>query len=109
MMPNVTIFIPEEMMPSDAVLADLTNQCTQLCTDVLKAALENVHVIYVAVRQGRGNPVFAEICYRLDRVRTPSVMDHFMQALDDAIRRNTSLTARIRCFGYTASSIHARN
>lgn len=108
-MPNVTIFIPADRIPPDEALAELTEQCTELCTGILRAALVNVHVIYVAVRQGRGHPVFAEIQYRLESFRTPPVMDRFMEGLDDAIRRNINLTARIRCFGYAASTIHARN
>ena len=108
-MPNVTIFIPADKMPPDEALAELTAQCTDLCTGVLQAALANVHVIYIAVRHGRGHPIFAEIQYRLEPFRTPPVMERFMEGLDDAIRRNIDLTARIRCFGYAASSIHARN
>lgn len=69
----------------------------------------NVHVIYVAVRHGRGHPVFAEIQYRLEPFRTPPVMERFIEGLDNAITRNVGLTARIRCFGYEPSSIHARN
>lgn len=108
-MPNVTLFIPEDSMPSDDVLAELTEQCTELCTGILQAALANVHVIYVAVRHGRGYPLFAEIQYRLDPFRTPLVMGRFMAGLDDAIRQKLELTARIRCFGYGATSIQARN
>lgn len=108
-MPNVTIFIAADRMPPDARLVALTDECTQLCTDILSAALDNVHVIYVAVRQGRGCPAYAEIKYRLGPVRTPSVMDDFMARLDDAIERHTGLTARIRCFGYGATAIHAKN
>ena len=108
-MPNVTIYIAADRMPPDEALAALTEQCTELCTDILRAALANVHVIYVAVRRGRGQPVFAEIQYRLEPFRTPPVMERFMEELDDAIKRNTDLTARIRCFGYAASSICARN
>ena len=108
-MPNVTIYIPLEQMPSDEALADLTGQCTEFCTSILRAALNNVHVIYVDVRRGRGHPVFAEIQYRLEPFRSPEVMAQFMEALEDAIRHSTGLTARIRCFGYAASSIHARN
>lgn len=108
-MPNVTIFIPADKMPPDAALADLTEQCTELCTGILRAALANVHVIYVAVRHGQGQPVFAEVQYRLEPFRTPPIMDRFMESLDDAIRCTIDLTARIRCFGYAASSIHARN
>jgi len=108
-MPNVTIYIPADKMPSDEILAELTAQCTELCTGSLRAQLANVHVIYVAVRHGRGHPICAEIQYRLEPVRTPLVMDRFMEGLDDAIRRTIGLTARIRCFGRAASSIHARN
>ena len=108
-MPNITIYIPVDRMPPEAALANLTEQCCELCTGILRAALENVHIIYVAARHGRGHPAFAEIQYRLAPFRTPSVMGQFMEGLDDAISRNTGLTARIRCFGYDASSIHARN
>jgi hypothetical protein len=108
-MPNVTTYIAADRMPPAEALADLTEQCTELCTGVLKAALVNVHIVYVAVRHGRGHPAFAEIQFRLEPFRTPPVMARFMEGLDDAIRRNADLTARIRCFGYKASSIHARN
>lgn len=98
-----------ERMPSDGNLSELTDQCTQLCTGLLNAALENVHIIYVAVRHGRGHPAFAEIRYRLEPFRTKPVMDSFMDGLDEAIRQNTGLAARIRCFGYAAPAIHVRN
>lgn len=108
-MPNVTIYIPADKMPPDEALVELTEQCTGLCTGILRAALVNVHIIYVAVRHGRGHLAFAEIQYRLELFRTSPVMDRFMEGLDDAIKGNIGLTARIRCFGYAASSIHARN
>ncbi|MET3233506.1 UNVERIFIED_ORG: hypothetical protein ABIC54_005717 [Burkholderia sp. 1263] len=108
-MPNVTFYIPTGQMPSDERLAELSSDCIVLCTSVLEAALENVHVVYVDVRHGHGHPVFAEIQYRLETFRTPSVMNQFMEALDDAIAHRTGFTARIRCFGYAASNIHARN
>lgn len=108
-MPNVTIYIPTERMPSEDALAELSDQCTNLCTGLLRAALDNVHIVYVGVRHGRGHPVFAEVQYRLEPFRTPQVMDEFMEALETAIRQGTGVTARIRCFGYAASSIHARN
>lgn len=108
-MPNVTIFIPADGMPPDAKLAELTVRCTELCTSVLQAALENVHVIYVPVRHGRGHSVFADIRYRLAAFRTPPVMERFMEGLDEAIRQATGVTARIRCFGYPGSSLQARN
>ena len=108
-MPNVTLFIPAEKMPPEEELSELTDRCTRLCTEVLGAALENVHIIYVAVRHGRGHPAFAEIRYRLEPFRTSQVMDSFMEGLDQAIQRQTGLASRIRCFGYAAAAIHARN
>jgi len=108
-MPNVTCYIPTGQMPSDETLAELSRDCVELCTGVLAAALENVHVIHVGVRHGHGHPVFVEIQYRLETFRTPPVMNRFIEALDEAIARRTGFTARIRCFGYAASNIHARN
>ncbi|SDC78944.1 tautomerase family protein [Paraburkholderia lycopersici] len=108
-MPNVTIYIPTGQMPSDERLAELAGDCVKLCTSVLEAARENVHVIYVDVRHGHGHPVFAEVRYRLEAFRTPRVMNQFTEALDRAIVHRTGLTARIRCFGYAATHIHARN
>jgi len=108
-MPNVTIYIPADEMPSDGALDDLSTQCAELCTGILLAKLANVHVIYVAVRHGLGNPIFAEIQYRLEPFRSPAVMERFMDELDEVLKRNIGRTARIRCFGHIASSIHARN
>ena len=108
-MPNLTIFIQAQKMPPEANLAELTGRCTLLCTDVLQAALDNVHVIYVAARQGRGHPAYAQIKYRLEPFRTASVMDDFMARLDEAIKRHAGLTAHIRCFGYPADTLYARN
>ncbi|KRP44256.1 hypothetical protein SAMN04490190_5124 [Pseudomonas libanensis] len=108
-MPNLTIFIQAEKIPPEAYLSELTEECARLCTDVLQAALDKVHVIYVAARQGRGHPAYAEIRYRLEPFRTPSLMDAFMARLDEAIKRHTGLTARIRCFGYSSPAIYARN
>lgn len=108
-MPNVTFSIDSTRMPTDECLAELSRDCVELCTHVLEAELKNVHVIFLAVRHGHGHPVFADIRYRTGTSRTPAVMERFMEALDQAIVRCTGLTARIRCFGYTASNIHARN
>ena len=108
-MPNLTIFIQVEKMPPEANLAELTERCTALCTDLLQAALDNVHVIYVTAHQGRGHPAYAEIRYRIEPFRTPSVMDAFMAILDEAIKHRTGLTTGIRCFGYPAPAIYARN
>ncbi|MDR3098635.1 MAG: hypothetical protein LBV73_16375 [Paraburkholderia sp.] len=108
-MPNLTFYIHAGHMPSDERLAELSGDCVKLCTTVLEADLKNVHVIYMDVRHGHGHPVFVEVQYRLATPRTPAVMDQFMEALESAIVRCTGLTARIRCFGYAASSIQARN
>ncbi len=108
-MPNVTFYIRSEEMPSDEQRAELSRHCLELCTSVLQAALENVHVIYIDVRHGQGHPVFAEVQYRLETFRTPSVMNQLMEGLDEAIARCTGLKARIRCFAHAASNVHARN
>lgn len=108
-MPNVTIYMPAEKMPSDITLSALTQQCTEFCTGCLRAKLANVHVIYVGVQHGRGHPVFVDVRYRLEPFRTPQVMEEFMTGLEDSIRQETGLAARIRCFGYAPSSIHGRN
>ncbi|HVJ37933.1 MAG TPA: hypothetical protein VM687_09040 [Stenotrophomonas sp.] len=108
-MPNITLFIASEHMPAETALGALGTQCTQLCLQRLDAALENVHIICVPVRTAQGHSVFAEIHYRLGASRTPAVMDAFMAGLDDIIRHNTGLVARIRCFGHASSELHARN
>ncbi|WP_042628839.1 hypothetical protein [Burkholderia plantarii] len=108
-MPNVTFYIHARKMPSDARLADLSDDCVRLCTNVLEAELKNVHVVYVDVRHGHGHPVFVEVQYRLEMFRTRAVMNRFMEALESAIVCRTGFMARIRCFGYIASTIHARN
>ncbi|WP_322086374.1 hypothetical protein [Burkholderia sp. BCC1999] len=108
-MPNVTFHIQAGCMPPDDDLAALSGDCVDLCTEVLHAELKNVHVIFMEVRHGHGHPVFAEIQYRVDAFRSPDIMNRFMEALDHAIVRRTGLTARIRCFGHAAPSIHARN
>jgi len=108
-MPRLAIYFTEERMPAETILAALTEQCAGLCTDLLGAALDNVHIVYLAVRQGRGRPASAELTYRLEPGRTPAVMDEFMRQLDQAIQHHAGLTARIRCFGYLATSLHARN
>ena len=108
-MPNVTWFIPAEHMPEEGALQALTSECTELCTGVLKAALDKVHIIYVTVQHGRGHPAYVEIKYRLETFRPPEVMSEFMTALEASMLLHTGLKARIRCFGYAASDIHARN
>ncbi|CAB3770954.1 hypothetical protein GQ57_22665 [Burkholderia sp. MSh2] len=108
-MPNVTFSIDATRMPADASLAELSRDCVELCTQVLEAERRNVHVIFLAVRHGYGHPAFADVRYRIAPFRTPAVMNRFMEALDRAVVHRTGLTARIRCAGYTESSLHARN
>jgi hypothetical protein len=108
-MPNVTFFFPVDQMPGEEVVACLTAESTEFCTGLLKAALDKVHIMYVAVQPGRGHPAFVEVRYRLEIFRSPDVMHAFMEALDTSILRNTGFTARIRCYGYAASVIQARN
>ncbi|MBN3723783.1 hypothetical protein [Burkholderia sp. Ac-20379] len=108
-MPNVTFYVHAGRMPSDEHLAELSGECVELCTGLLGARLENVHVVYVDVRHGYGHPIFVEIQYRLETFRTPEVMNPFMDALENAIVRHTGLTARIRCFGHAASNVYARH
>ncbi|RKP47785.1 hypothetical protein [Pararobbsia silviterrae] len=108
-MPNVTFHIDATRMPSEERLAELSRDCIELCTQVLDAELKNVHVLFLEVRHGHGHPIFAEILYRLEPFRTPAVMNRFIEALDDAIVHRTGLIARVRCFGYAASNLYARN
>lgn len=108
-MPNVTFYISQGNMPADEALVALTERCEVLCTAILQAAPMNVHIVHIAVRHGRGHPVFVEIRYRREPHRTAAVLDRFMKELEDAVRASIDLTARIRCFGYGAPNIHARN
>ncbi|PJL06461.1 hypothetical protein [Stenotrophomonas maltophilia] len=108
-MPRLSIYFTEERMPAKDSLDALTEQCAVLCTNVLGAALDNVHILYLAARQGQGHPASAELAYRLGPGRTPELMDAFMRQLDLAIQDHAGLTARIRCFGYANDALHARN
>lgn len=108
-MPNVTFYISQEDMPADEVLVALTERSELLCTAILQAAPKNVHIFHIAVRHGRGHPVFVEIRYRREPHRTAAVMERFMKELEDAVLASIDLTPRIRCFGYEAPNIYARN
>ena len=108
-MPNVTIFIPSAQMPSEAARAQITAQCCDLCTGPLGAAEQNVHIIFVGTQHGKGHPVFVEVKYRTAPFRTEDILQHVMHAIDETVSKHTGLTSRIRCFGYGASAIHARN
>lgn len=108
-MPNLTFYIRQDQMPAAQSLDRLTARCVQLCTRILEARPENIHVIYVAVGHGTGHPAFADVRYRLSANRTPAVMEDFMQQLDEAIQDHTGLLPRIRCFAYAAQTISARH
>ncbi|MDR0215411.1 MAG: hypothetical protein LBJ15_15575 [Comamonas sp.] len=105
-MPNLTFYI-SAAMPAEAHLAKLSDDCMQLCTSVLGALPQNVHVIYVAAHAGYGHPVFVDVRHRQELHRTHSVMQRFMQALQGSIQRHIALQARIRCFAYSEFQIYA--
>ncbi|VEC79196.1 Uncharacterised protein [Raoultella ornithinolytica] len=96
-MPNLTFYLSQEHAARFSDLRDLTRTCSALCTGILAAESENVHIIYVDVKPGCGHPVYAELFYRLTNVRTSEVMEEFMRELERAIRQASGLTARIRC------------
>lgn len=108
-MPNLTFYLSQEHAARFSDLRDLTRICSALCTGILAAESENVHIIYVDVKPGCGHPVYAELFYRLTNVRTSEVMEEFMRELERAIREASGLTARIRCFGSAASHLFACN
>jgi len=41
-MPNITMYLDAEAMPSEHALDSLTAQCTEACTGTLRAALDKV-------------------------------------------------------------------
>lgn len=108
-MPNLTFYISADHSDRFTEQPNVTRHCSKLCGNILGAEPEKVHIIYVDVRQGCGHPVYAELFYRLTKWRTPEVMENFMSELDLAIRQTMGLMVRIRCFGFTAPQIHARN
>ncbi|HAT1647447.1 TPA: hypothetical protein I8Y12_003359 [Raoultella planticola] len=108
-MPNLTFYLSQEHAARFNDLRDLTRACRALCTGILAAEPENVHIIYVDVKPGCGHPVYAELFYRLTSARTSEVMEDFMRELERAILDASGLTARIRCFGSAASQLFARN
>ncbi len=108
-MPNLTLYISQEHIDRFTDRHDLTRACSTLCTGILGAESENVHIIYVEVKPGCGHPVYAELFYRLTILRTPEVMENFMRGLERTIREASGLTARIRCFGSVAPHLFARN
>ncbi|WP_353613290.1 hypothetical protein [Mangrovibacter phragmitis] len=108
-MPNLTFYISENHGDKFKNLDDFTHKCSVLCCDILGAEPKNIHIIFVYVKAGCGQPVCAELFYRLTALRTHEVMENFMRQLDFATQQVSGLTTRIRCFGYPAEHIFARN
>ena len=109
-MPNVSVYIPGPRMPDAEKLDRFTATCTELCTGVLKATLNNVHIIFIPVLpQGRGHSAWVEVQYRLETFRPPEVMKDFIAKVDRLVKDEFGFTARIRCFGYGAEAVHALN
>lgn len=108
-MPNLTFYISEDQSDKFKSLYHFTHKCSALCCDILGAEPKNVHIIFVDVTPGCGQPVYAELFYRLTKLRTTEVMENFMRELDFATRQASGLTTRIRCFGSPAQQIYARN
>ena len=108
-MPNVSVFIARSHVPDGERLARFTAECTDLCTGILKAALEKVHIIFVAVEPGFGHDAYVEVKYREETFRTPPVMQAFLAELDRLTKDTLGCTTRLRCFGYPAPLIHGLN
>ncbi len=108
-MPNLTFYISENHSDKFNNLSDFTYKCSTLCCEILSAEPKNIHIIFVDVKAGCGQPVYAELFYRLTAMRTHEVMENFMRELDFATQQAFGLIARIRCFGFPAHQIFARN
>lgn len=108
-MPNLIFYISENHSDKFEKLSDFIDKCSALCCEILGAEAKNVYIIFVDVKSGCGQPVFAEIAYRLTPLRTHEVMENFMRELDFAIQQASGLKSRIRCFGTPAEQLFARN
>ncbi|TNL03051.1 hypothetical protein CYD30_25740 [Kosakonia cowanii] len=108
-MPNLTFYLSENHADKFQNLDALTDRCNALCCDILGAERKNVHIIFINVKPGCGQPVYAELFFRLTPLRTPEVMEKFMREVDLATQQASGLTARIRCFGSQAEHLFARN
>ena len=108
-MPNLTFYFSENHADRFKNLCELTVTAWELDGDILGADRENVHIIFIDVKPGCGQPVYAELFYRLTTLRTPEVMENFMRELDVVTQHTSGLTARIRCFGSQAEHLFARN
>lgn len=110
-MPNVTIFAPASHLEKDAGAFDgFICECTDLCTGVLKAERDKVHIIFVpSLEPFIGQDAYIEIKFRASAHRSSPVMDDFMKRLDTAFAGAFGRTTRIRCFAYGSEDIFARN
>lgn len=108
-MPNLTFYISENHSDKFRNINNFTHKYSALCCDILGAELKNVHIIFINVKPGCGQPVYAELFYRLTTSRTQEVIENFTRELDLATHQTSGLTTRIRCFGYPAERIFARN
>ncbi|XZV66155.1 hypothetical protein M1D79_11225 [Enterobacter sp. SA24] len=78
-MPNLTFYIAENQADVLQRDDDFTHKCRALCCDILRAEPQNVHIIFIAVKPGCGQPVYAQLFYRLTTLRTQDVMENFMR------------------------------
>ena len=108
-MPNVSVFVSGSRMPSVEQRARFNAACTTLCTGILQAALEKVHIIFVPVEPGVGHDAYIEVKYREETFRPAAVMKEFLDELDRLSKETLGCTTRLRCFGYPAHLIHALN
>lgn len=112
-MPNLTFYISENDSDKDSDkfknLDDFTRKCSAFCCDILGAESKKVHIIFVDVKPGCGQPVYTELFYRLITLRTHEVMENFMRELYFATQQASGLMARVRRFGSPAEYLFARN
>ncbi|MCU4413141.1 hypothetical protein KTH71_03630 [Acinetobacter sp. WU_MDCI_Axc73] len=108
-MPNLTFYISENLLEHVQDLSALTKACQSLCVKQLGAMPEKIHIMYISVQSGCGQPVYAELVYRLLASRSPEVMTAFMRELDQLIQKAMHVTPRIRCFAYPPQQLYAYN
>jgi len=108
-MPNLTFYVSADVLEQVKDLSVLTQACQSLCVEQLGAALEKVHIMYISVQSGCGQPVYVELIYRLLASRSSEVMTAFMHELDQLIQKTIHVTSRIRCFAYSAQQLYAYN
>lgn len=108
-MPNLTFYVSADLLEHVKDLSVLTRACQSLCVEQLGAVPEKVHIMYISVQSGCGNPIYVELIYRLLASRSPEVMTAFMRELDQLIQKAMHVTSRIRCFAYPPQQLYAYN